>query len=226
MRKIIIGFLLTGFIFCDFKLPVLSQTDTGDVATGIIIGAIEDSIIVDAARETSQLLKELGRAAKEAKAAKSVLPLVNSIRRNLKAIVRASQSLPLEKCQGSLDRSGQASEVLITRLTDLQEKLCSNVNGIARSYLDENNMYREGMCAKFLNDPVKFQQCEAKEHGGMSSPSSSMDSPTKKPNCLSDEIFAEKLQNCIDNFKRMEENFSRDDNNNEFPDVCENNENN
>ena len=65
------------------------------------IGAIEDSIIVDAANETSQIAKELGRAAKEAKAAKNVLPLVNSIRRNLKAIVRASQGLPLEKCQGS-----------------------------------------------------------------------------------------------------------------------------
>ena len=80
-------------------------------------------------------------------------------------------------------------------------------------------MLNRGKCAKFLNDPLKFQQCEAQEHGTKPS------KPHKPnpPSCISQDTLSSilpGLESASENLKSLGLN---DDDTDGTPDFCENN---
>ena len=80
-----------------------------------------------------------------------------------------------------------------------------------------------GKCAKFLNNPAKFQQCEDKEHGngGNGGMKPSPESKTKKciPADTLDPIVSE-LQDISSELQSAE---AIDTDENGLPDFCDNN---
>lgn len=228
MKKVMLLGLMVVFVFCNFGIPSISQD--GEAGANIIIGLIEDELLAESAKEVSEILRDLSNAAQQAGVEKSVGPFIRSIKRNTDALLKASQHLPQDRCKHIITE--EKIQKIISTVNKLQGRLCSNVNA---------RKYRQGKCAKFLNDPVKFQQCEAAEHGGgrgMSGGSSIclliqcdekgkpiMASPPSEPkqDCLSDEQFATALNTLQGLYQRESADFIADNNNNGIPDICENN---
>ena len=80
-------------------------------------------------------------------------------------------------------------------------------------------MLNRGKCAKFLNDPLKFQQCEAQEHGTKPS----KPHKPKTPSCISQETLDSvipDLQSASESLKSLG---LKDDDTDGVPNFCENN---
>ena len=108
---------------------------------------------------------------------------------------------PPSKCNAIYDSSVQR---LDSAISSIERKGCT---------LNQRIMNR-GKCAKFLNDPIKFQQCEAEEHG--------VKPPKPKlPSCISQDTLNSilpSLQSASENLKSLGLN---DDNTNGIPNFCE-----
>ena len=107
------------------------------------------------AQQTVEDLSAALEAAKQELASKgfsfATLKKILDLRNKLLAAI-ANDGAPPQRCNAVYDSSVQR---LDSAISFLGKKGCT---------VNQRIMSR-GKCAKFLNDPVKFQQCEAKEHG-------------------------------------------------------------
>ena len=213
MRKIILISLVLVFTFCSFNISSKSQ-DAGDVAVGIFLGAIEDDIIKDAALESFKLSKELAAAAKEAKFTKSIRPFIHSLKKNTRAIVNASKNLSPERCRGVSSNRGEAIQNLIAEVEKFQENLCSNVN----TRLIDPTFHPLAQKICFAGSP-DFQDCVCMHKP----PLAECEKGQKEPECFSDKDFANLFERLSRLFDTDAEILIKDENNNGFPDLCENN---
>ncbi|GEM_PF-5068094 len=230
MKKNILISLVSIFIFCSLNLQVSSQTDAGDVAAGIFLGAIEDDLIKEGAQEISEIAQDLANAAKQSGQKKNVGPFLRSLKRNADALVRASQLLPPERCGKTFNNKNVDLQNLISKVEKFQERLCSEVNPTVPSRTFHP-------LAKHCKSPFDVK-CVCGHHpdgpgcsslgmsgGGMSGGETSEEMPESEsqPPCLSDEDFAEQLEGVEEILQSFSEGIVKDSNGNGLPDACENN---